>query len=81
MRKLNVAGRDVPLQKGGPFGLTLYGMGSAAVDVEIAVAGSSVSFWLMDRSEGLPREVVGRPAKLVATAESDVTFVCRKYTL
>ena len=77
-----VAGRDVPVHKGGRFGLTLYAMGDEGVELELAVtASSTLSFWVMDRTYGLPVETRPRPPNIVGTDGSDVTYVCRKYTL
>ena len=77
-----VAGRDVPVHKGGRFGLTLYAMGDEGVEIELAVtAFSTLSFWVMDRTYGLPVETQPRPPNIVGTDGSDVTYVCRKYTL
>ena len=77
-----VAGRDVQVHKGGRFGLTLYAMGDEGVELELAVtASSTLSFWVMDRTYGLPVETRPRPPNIVGTDGSDVTYVCRKYTL
>ena len=79
---VKLAGRDVPVDKGGHFGLTLFAMGDQGVELELAVsAPSTVSFWLMDRSYGLPVNARARPANVMGINGSDVTFVCRKYTL
>ena len=77
-----LAGRDVPVHKGGRFGLTLFAMGDEGVELELAVtAGSTLSFWVMDRSYGLPADTRPRPPNIMGTDGSDVTYVCRKYTL
>jgi hypothetical protein len=79
---VKVAGRDVPVHKGGRFGLTLLAMGDSGVELEIAVtAPSTISFWLMDRSNSLPLDNGPRPPNLMGTDGSDVTLVCRKYSL
>jgi hypothetical protein len=79
---LKVAGREVPLEKGGRLGLTLFAFGDQGVEVEMAVtAPSTISFWVMDRSYGLPVDAQPRPANVMGINGSDVTFVCRKYTL
>lgn len=76
-----VAGRDFPVQKGKPFGFTLFGMKAEGVDLELTVeAPSTLSFWVMDRSSGLPVNSQPRPNTLMGPEGSDVTFVCRKYT-
>lgn len=77
---MRVAGRDVALPKGSLSGLNLYAMGDQGVEVELGLNGSSINFWLMDRSDGLPRAVSQRPPGLIAQNGSDVTFVCRKYS-
>ena len=77
-----VAGRDVPVHKGGRFGLTLHAMGDDAVEIELALTGpSTLSFWVMDRSYGLPVDTRPRPPNIMGTEGSDVTYVCRKYAL
>lgn len=77
-----VAGREVPVHKGGPFRLTLYAMGDEGVEVELAVtADSALSFWVMDRSYGLPVDTRPRPSNIMQRDGSDVTYVCRKYVL
>jgi hypothetical protein len=77
-----VAGRDVAVHKGGRFGLTLYAMGDEGVELELTVtASSTLSFWVMDRSYGLPVDAQPRPPNIIGTDGSDVTYVCRKYTL
>jgi hypothetical protein len=77
-----VAGRDVPVHKGSRFGLTLYAMGDEGVELELTVqAPSALSFWVMDRSYGLPVNVKPRPSNIIGMDGSDVTYVCRKYVL
>ena len=77
-----VAGREVPVHKGGRFGLTLYAMGDEGVELELAVtASSTLSFWVMDRSYGLPVNAKPRPPNIIGIDGSDVTYVCRKYAL
>jgi hypothetical protein len=77
-----VAGRDVPVHKGSRFGLTLYAMGTEGVELELTVtASSAVSFWVMDRSYGLPVDTQPRPSNIIGGNGSDVTYVCRKYVL
>lgn len=76
-----MAGRDFPVQKGKPFGFTLFGMKAEGIDLELTVeAPSTLSFWVMDRSSGLPVNNQPRPNTLMGPEGSDVTFVCRKYT-
>ena len=72
----------MPVHKGGRFGLTLYAMGDEGVELELAVtASSTLSFWVIDRTYGLPVETKPRPSNIMGIDGSDVTFVCRKYTL
>jgi hypothetical protein len=79
---VRLAGRDVPVHTRGRFGVTLYGIGEKGIDLEIAVSTTSpLSFWVMDRSMGLPVSTQPRPDNIVGADGSDVTFVCRKYTL
>jgi MFS family permease len=77
-----VAGRDVPVHKGSRFGLTLYAMGDAGMELELTVqAPSALSFWIMDRSYGLPVNTQPRPSSIIGIDGSDATYVCRKYVL
>ncbi|MFL6388061.1 MAG: M20/M25/M40 family metallo-hydrolase [Terriglobales bacterium] len=77
-----VAGRDVPVHKGSRFGLTLYAMEDEGVELELTVqASSALSFWVMDRSYGLPINARPRPSNIIGMDGSDATYVCRKYVL
>jgi MFS family permease len=77
-----VAGRDVPVHKGTRLNLTLYAMGDEGVKLELTVqAPSALSFWVMDRSYGLPVNTQPRPSNIIGAEGSDVTYVCRKYVL
>jgi hypothetical protein len=77
-----LAGRDVPLPKNGRFGLTLHAMGDEGTELELAVrTDSKLSFWVMDRSYGLPIDTRPRPSNAMGMDGSDVTYVCRKYSL
>jgi hypothetical protein len=77
-----VAGRDVPVHKGSRFGLTTYAMGDEGVELELTItAPSALSFWVMDRSYGLPVNAKPRPSNIIGIEGSDVTYVCRKYVL
>jgi len=77
-----VAGRDVAVHKGSRFGLTLYAMGDEGVELELTVqAPSALSFWVMDRSYGLPVNTQPRPSNIIGVDGSDATYVCRKYAL
>lgn len=76
-----VAGRDFPVQKGEPFGFTLFGMKAEGVELELTMdVPSTLYFWVMDRSSGLPVNSQPRPNTFIGSEGSDVTFVCRKYT-
>jgi len=77
-----VAGRDVAVHKGSRFGLTLYAMGDEGVELELTVqAPSALSFWVMDRSYGLPVNTQPRPSNIIGVDGSDATYICRKYAL
>ncbi len=76
-----IEGRDVPVRKDSRWGVLVSAMGSQAVALEFELKDPAVSFWLMDRSNGLPGEVRPRPANLMPSDEGDVTYVCRKYNL
>lgn len=77
-----VAGRDVAVHKGSRFGVTLYAMGDEGVELELTVtAPSALSFWIMDRSYGLPVNTQPRPSNIIGMDGSDATYVCRKYVL
>jgi len=70
----------------GPTAIRLYGIGAQGIELDLTIrARSGVSFWLMDESTGLPMEARPRPsdfmADFMAGDGSDVTFVCRKYSL
>jgi hypothetical protein len=77
---MKLAGKDVQVPKHNVSGLNLYATGEQGVELEFALKGGSISFWLMDRSDGLPGLVSQRPPGFIAQNGSDVTFVCRKYT-
>lgn len=79
---VRLAGRDISLHTTGQFSLTLFGMGEKGAELDIIVrAPSSVSFWVMDGSSGLPVDIQPRPNNVMGADGSDMTFVCRKYTL
>ncbi|HEY2499594.1 MAG TPA: M28 family peptidase [Candidatus Angelobacter sp.] len=80
---VNINGREASLPKtGGWLRLTLSGMGVSESDLKFVLRTPSVvSFWVMDESPGLPGSVSARPANFIAWYGSDVTLVCRKYTL
>ncbi len=80
---VNIGGRDVaPLASGGLQSVGLLGMGTEGTAVQLTFQSTSqVSFWLMDQSYSLPGTAVSRPEDLMAGDGSDVTLVCRKYTL
>jgi hypothetical protein len=78
---LKIGDKDVALTNGILNSLNLFAMGMQGVEVELASSGSSIDFWLMDRSDGLPGTVSQRPPELIAENGSDVSFVCRKYSI
>lgn len=79
---IKIAGRSIqPDQGSRRLGLNLLGMPAEGVDVELELkTGASISFWLMDQSSGLP-ETYSRPKEFIARQGSDITIVCRKYTI
>lgn len=79
----NVKGRAAtPLTSGGLQSIGLLGMGTEPTRVHLTFnSGSKVSFWLMDQAYGLPGPTLPRPSNLMAGEGSDVTLVCRKYSL
>jgi peptidase M28-like protein len=81
---IKIAGRElVPLQKSQGLTISLFGPFPNGADLELTFKSqSSVAFWLMDHSYGLPE--VGarvRPENIMASEGSDQTMVCRKYQL
>ncbi len=79
-----IGDKDVIIrQTSGRLTLNLYAMGDKQVDVSISVADapSAVSFWVMDQSYGLPAGTAARPDDLTASFGSDLSLMCRKYTL
>ncbi len=77
-----LAGREVPVHKGSRFGLTALAMGEEGVELELVVTTpSQLSFWVMDRSYGLPTDTKPRPPDSIEMDGSNMTYVCRKYTL
>jgi hypothetical protein len=75
--------RDVPVsQSSGPLTIVLLGMEDQSVDLDLTLKSTAGgSFWLTDRSLGLPTDTRPRPETSVAEQGSDVTLVCRKYPL
>ena len=83
---VRVGAREVTFRPdSGPTAIRLYGIGAQGIELDLTIrARSGVSFWLMDESTGLPMEARPRPSDFMAdfmAGESDVTFVCRKYSL
>lgn len=78
-----VAGREAaPMQSSGPVVLTLYGVDDKGIDLDLTLETSSnIAFWLTDQSAGLPKEAHPRPPGFMPEEGSDVTLVCRKYSL
>jgi len=79
----NIEGRDVHIQKHSNWlRLTLYGMADKEINLRFLIrAPSGIVFWVMDESAGLPASVPHRPDNLMAWYGSDVTLVCRMYSL
>jgi hypothetical protein len=66
----------------GPFAIVLLGMEDQAVNLDLTLnAPAGSSFWLMDRSYGLPSGTRARPDDFMASDGSDITLICRKYSL
>jgi len=80
---VRIGTRDIAVRPNpGPFVIVLLGMGTQGTDLDLTVkAPSGLSFWLMDRSFGLPAQPHPRPDDLIAGEGSDVTLICRKYSL
>jgi hypothetical protein len=75
--------REITVRPGqGPFTIVLAGMPSQGAEFELTLnTQSGSSFWLMDKSFGLPPGVRPRSDDFMASDGSDVTLVCRKYSL
>jgi len=66
----------------GPFSIVLLGMEDQSVGLDLTLnAQAGSSFWLMDRSYGLPSGTRARPDDFMAGEGSDITLICRKYSL
>ena len=80
---VQVAGRDVPVHRNrDSFSIGLFGMGDKETDLQLTLKdSSSISFWLMDQSIGLPGQIRPRPSNFIAGEGSDVTMICRQYSL
>lgn len=80
---VNIKGRAAtPLTSGGLQSIGLFGMGTEPTIVQLTFhSGGRVSFWLIDQAYGLPGPAVPRPDDLMSGDGSDVTLVCRKYSL
>lgn len=76
-------GRTITARHGsGNSSITLLGMGPDAVDIDLTLKTPHVlSFWIADRSPGLPVNVQPRPSLFVAGQISDFTLVGRKLSL
>jgi hypothetical protein len=78
---LRVSGRSMSLPTNSSGPILLYGMGTQGADLEFTLhAPPAVSFWISDQSAGLPT-AQHRPSDLIPGQASDMTLVCRKYTL
>jgi hypothetical protein len=81
---IKIAGREVvPVKNSQGLTISLFGPFPQGADLELTfTAQSSVVFWVMDRSYGLPEAGDRvRPEELMASDGSDQTIVCRKYQL
>lgn len=80
---VRIGGREITVgHYSGAAAIKLYGVEAQGMDLVITLqARSGVSFWLMDQSVGLPIEAQPRPSDVMAGDGSDVTLVCRKYSL
>ncbi len=80
---VNIGGRDVAVQQDAtePFTLNLSGLNQGEMDINLTVSGThDLVFWAMDESDGLPVPAQ-RPPDHLAWYGSDVTLVCRKYSV
>jgi len=75
--------REIAIHSGpGSFAIALSGMPPQGAEFDLTLnTQSGISFWLMDKSFGLPSGVRPRSDDLMAADGSDVTLVCRKYSL
>ncbi len=80
---VKIGTREVSLVKPSkPNTIFLLGMDTNGADLELVVkAPGKISFWLADQSAGLPVAKQPRPANLMASGASDVTYICRKYSI
>jgi hypothetical protein len=80
---VKIGDREITVRPGqGPFTIVLAGMPSQGAEFELTLnTQSGISFWLMDKSFGLPPGVRPRSDDFMASDGSDVTLVCRKYSL
>jgi hypothetical protein len=80
---VRVGGREVALRYGaGPASINLYGVDAQGIELDLTLqTRSGVSFWLLDHSIGLPIKAQPRPSNVMAGDGSDITLVCRRYSL
>jgi MFS family permease len=80
---VRIGGREIiPRHGAGQFSIGLLGMEDTNVDLQLTFkASSAISFWLIDQSSGLPAQIRPRPDNFIAGNGSDVTLVCRKYSM
>ena len=78
---IKVGEREIPVAQGSvPVSISLLAMDGTGIDLELAIkASGKISFFLMDQSPGLPRELQPRPSDIAAVNGSDLTLICRKY--
>ncbi len=76
------ARRFSPVQLSKPSTIFVLGMDINGADLELVVkAPGKVSFWLSDQSSGLPLTTKPRPDDIMPGGASDVTYICRKYSI
>jgi hypothetical protein len=79
----SIGGRELPVHQRAnePFTVSLYGFKQEGTDLYLTVdSAHDLVFWAMDESGGLPFPSE-RPPDHLAWYGSDVTLVCRKYSL
>lgn len=82
----NIAGRSLavgsdPKQKP-VLAVRLYGVYQDVVDIDLKLkANPGSKFWILDQSAGLPIDIPARPDNIIGRQSSDMTLVCRRYSL
>jgi hypothetical protein len=80
---IKVATRDIAVHKApGPLRISLIAVPVAGITLQLTLkAPSGISFWVMDQSPGFPVPTRPRPDRFITAEGSDVTMVCKRYTL